>query len=280
MGNRLSESSQIRTTQRSGSLSNSPEIFLSSPLGSFFSPRSPRKSKSSKHFEETLDPESITKSNGLSKSTSEERISFSKGKKAKKDHKRKNSTPKWSFFNKKEEENSLDEVVLEKNPLFAFILSKTLSQNIESVFDSNVSGFDARELRQKIACKENLVFVIQTEFDYIGFYQSDIVPPMKQNTSYQAKSEEMFLFSMKKESKNIEIYARKDWRKNTFNLFTDDNKTFFACFSAFWVDKNGKVNINPCAKDAYDITPSFNPFFENCSIEKRSCIRMTVLHCF
>ncbi|ELP93733.1 hypothetical protein EIN_321460 [Entamoeba invadens IP1] len=154
-----------------------------------------------------------------------------------------------------------------------------MADDLKVVFDSEVSGFDPRELRSNISCKDRLIFIFRVNGDIFGLYQDGFVQPSKPN-SMNVETDNFFLFSFKLTDSTPSVYSRKTQKKSSFILYPDSNKMVISVFSAFWMDKEGIISFNPCVKDFYDIkSPSFNPFVDSNPRDRQPsvCSRFLVL---
>ncbi|ELP91506.1 hypothetical protein EIN_511990 [Entamoeba invadens IP1] len=193
------------------------------------------------------------------------------------------SKPRLGEVQKDKNENFLLTEINKKysgnDVLYNFLVSKTMTDDLQVEFDSEVSGFDSRELRSVVSCKNKLIFIFRVNGDIFGFYQDELVQPSKTN-SINAESDNFFLFSFKLTDSTPSEFLRKTQNKSSFILYPDSNKMIISVFSAFWMDKKGTISFNPCVRDFYDVqNQTFNPFVDFDTKDRQSliCSRLIVL---
>lgn len=159
--------------------------------------------------------------------------------------------------------------------------NQTGFKEVEMLFDSERYGFFGTELRANIAFENDLLFVFHTDYGLIGYYQSDMIKPTDATETVVSKSDNFFMFAKDFISERFQIYSRKDWVKKATVLYPPTNKIVLNCYSAFWIDTNGSITINPYLRSYYSIGLSdfFSRFACNreCSLK---CNRFTVYKCF
>ncbi|EMS13814.1 hypothetical protein KM1_056570 [Entamoeba histolytica HM-3:IMSS] len=96
-----------------------------------------------------------------------------------------------------------------------FLKKYTHYKKMEIIYNSDVDGFETRALNSKIRYQSNLVFIIITNNEQFGFYTSDIVNALNNETT-QVTSNEMFLFVLNGKG----AYPFKLERKDTLRSFT------------------------------------------------------------
>ncbi|BFU21148.1 hypothetical protein EHI8A_113200 [Entamoeba histolytica HM-1:IMSS-B] len=287
MGNNTSHSSVKRPL--TGSLDSNPERLFNSPFVRIQSSYELNKYSSSFYKAESSDedstleiPEEITSSKPMD---IKPRVSF--GDKlvrvASSPIKRLKSfaTPRSARrHNEIREETKIIEEEEPINGTLNFLLFKLGRESFHILYDSKQHGFDPRELRSRIVYKEKLIFVFKTENGFIGFYQSDAIIPSSSKNPIHAESNDFFIFAIENKINESKIFERKTQEKKSVSLFTEENPTLINCYSAFWMDTNGMISFNFCAKNLYNFDQGFvNPFKGESLQSKAECSRFLVLSC-
>ncbi|ELP84688.1 hypothetical protein EIN_173630 [Entamoeba invadens IP1] len=165
------------------------------------------------------------------------------------------------------------------------IIKETGNTQSNIIFDSRLSGMDQRELKAQIVGNEKLIFLFVSKTGEIfGFYQNDLVCPQSNQNVLNATSDNFVLFGRPNPWEGPVFITRKEEKMNekkTFVIHQDTHGMLLSCFSAFWIETNGNVNFNMCAKNYYKIPQtSTNPLTGKPNSEKIVCERIAVLKCF
>ncbi|ELP93623.1 hypothetical protein EIN_238530 [Entamoeba invadens IP1] len=133
------------------------------------------------------------------------------------------------------------------------LLKKTKSEQIEVIYNSDLLGFEQREIRTKILGEQNIIFLVMTESGSIfGFYQKDMINNMKCCKQLKATSKDFFLFGSPYVYQNLYFYKRKEQIENkdsnSFTLYEDENNLVLSCYSSFWIKKNKQIEFNVCKR--------------------------------
>ncbi|KAL7714208.1 TLDc domain-containing protein [Entamoeba marina] len=156
-----------------------------------------------------------------------------------------------------------------------FLQELTCCHRAEVIYNSDIHGFDTRELNQRITCKDNLTFIITTENnEEFGFYQKDVVPPGRDYSNTQILSSEFVLFALKGKVVKPTSFYRKD-SQNSFTLHSNTDKRFLiTCYSAFWITCQRKVCIHQFLMKHFNLPANVNnpltsTFGTSCSLCKK-----------
>ncbi|BFU25067.1 hypothetical protein, conserved [Entamoeba histolytica] len=142
---------------------------------------------------------------------------------------------------------------------------------------NDVDGFETRALNSKIRYQSNLVFIIITNNEQFGFYTSDIVNALNNETT-QVTSNEMFLFVLNGKGAYPFKLERKDTLRS-FTVYSDKESYFlFTCFCAFWVTLDGQLRIHQLLKDRYILPQKMiNPITDRNNSERGYCKKVIVI---
>ncbi|ELP90409.1 hypothetical protein EIN_016280 [Entamoeba invadens IP1] len=181
-----------------------------------------------------------------------------------------------------------DECVPEDISLLAFLISKSVKQNIKMLYDSALAGFEGRDLVSSIQYNSHLLFIIESDKDFFGFYQRDTFDPqmnIKSNMRQaNAKSEEVLLFSLNKTTNKdiVPLFFKKNCvTKHSFSVYDNYHNLFMNCSGAFWIENNGTVFFNTSLPKCFDVSSSNrNSIYSNNSMKcKLKINRFCVVTC-
>ncbi|ELP87892.1 hypothetical protein EIN_274790 [Entamoeba invadens IP1] len=116
------------------------------------------------------------------------------------------------------------------------------SEKMSVVFDTEIDGWDARELNAHICGLKNVLFLIFIPNEHpLGFYSKDIIPLSTQFECTHVTSSNTFIFSVD-ETGDIKTYFSNSNSQRSFTLHSNEEKNFlFTCYAAFWITSNAKI---------------------------------------
>ncbi|ELP90549.1 hypothetical protein EIN_019880 [Entamoeba invadens IP1] len=161
----------------------------------------------------------------------------------------------------------------------AFIQKETNKKKFTTIYNSEIDGFDARELSSRVCCQTNTLFVVITDNEQFGFYNEDLIPIVK-NETLQVESKDMFLFVLSGRIVQPTSFRRNEGTRS-LTLYAPSEKNFVVtCFCAFWVTSDGKIYVHHLIKEMYPgLKNMTSPLIERNVSEKFSCKRLVAIKC-
>ncbi|ELP94001.1 hypothetical protein EIN_181980 [Entamoeba invadens IP1] len=193
------------------------------------------------------------------------------------------------YFDYQSERKQFDncKFVVSKSQKELYQIKQCLS--IKTLFDSELSFLDSREIRSAVCYKENLIFLIITDTCTFGVFQDTLIPNGNSNETVVVASQKSFIFSKSNNQERYTVFERiQNDCDNNITVFGQDNKNIFACCSAFWLDRICNVTIHPYIQKFFKFKKHYiNPLVSGEQLSKKINIlfnifylRLIIVKCF
>ncbi|ELP85056.1 hypothetical protein EIN_080080 [Entamoeba invadens IP1] len=170
-----------------------------------------------------------------------------------------------------------NKIVQNLDKAYYFVIETGLKE-YKILYDSNVMDLDPRTVSTCCDGKCSVVFALFWKGGLFGVFNRELLHSEKTKKVVN-ESEEVFLFSFKRDKIEPSIMRRTKPENKSITLYGKEEKSFIVMmFSAFWLSQDGKASFHSMIREYYNFPDKlFNPFGERSLNEKIEVERLCIV---